>query len=59
MTGRIRIRALSRLLRLYNLTRDRNRRLTYREVMQEIGCCRSNAYNYLYTIDKLLASMLA
>ncbi|MCJ7631963.1 hypothetical protein MUP77_06160 [Candidatus Bathyarchaeota archaeon] len=59
MTGRIRIRTLSKLLGLYNLTRDRKRRLTYREVMQEIGCCRSNSYNYLYAIDKLVASMLA
>lgn len=55
----IRIKTLAKLLRLYNLTRDRNRRLTYKEVMQEIGCCSSNAYNYLYTIDRLLALVLA
>jgi hypothetical protein len=59
MTGVIRTKTLVKLLRLYNLTRDRNRRLTYREVMLEIGCCRSNAYNYLYTIDRLLALVLA
>jgi hypothetical protein len=59
MTGVIRTKTLVKLLKLYNLTRDRNRRLTYREVMQEIDCCKSNAYNYLYTIDKLLALDLA
>jgi hypothetical protein len=59
MTGKIRIGTLVKFLQLYTLSRDRNRRLTYREVMQEIGCCRSHAYNYLNAPDVLLASMLA
>ena len=59
MTGKIRIKTLVKLVGLYNLARTRNRRLTYKEIMQEIGCCRSNSYNYLYTLDDLLGAVLA
>jgi hypothetical protein len=59
MTGRIRIRTLVNFLRLYNLASEIHRRPTYREVMQEIGCCRSNSYNYLYALKILLPLMIA
>lgn len=54
MTGRIRIRTLVNFLRLYILASEIHRRPTYREVMHEIGCCRSNSYNYLYALDAIV-----
>ena len=44
--GKIRINTLVKFLRLCTLTKNRNRLLTVDEVIQEIHCCRSNAYNY-------------
>jgi len=57
--GKIRIKTLVKFLKLYNLTRDRNRILTVEEVMEAINCCKSNAYNYLKALDKLLSSLIA
>lgn len=58
-TGKIRIKTLVKFLRIYALARDRKRPLTYREVMQELNCSSSNAYNYLNALHRLLASMIA
>jgi hypothetical protein len=58
MTGKIRIKTLVKFFALYNLARDRNRRLTYREVMQEIHCCKSNAYNYINALDLLFSTQI-
>lgn len=57
--GKIRIKTLNKLLRLYNLARDVNRPLTIREAVEELRCSRSNAYNYLRALDRILATILA
>jgi hypothetical protein len=44
--GIVRIKTLNKFLRLCALSVDRNRILTIDEIVQEIHCCRSNAYNY-------------
>ena len=57
--GKIRIKTLNKFLDLFNLARDKNRILTVEEIMEEIDCCRSHAYNYLKALDKLLSSLIA
>jgi len=57
--GKIRIKTLVKFLKLYNLTRDRNRILTVEEVMEAINCCRGHSYNYLRALKKLFSSMIA
>lgn len=51
--GKIRIKTLVKLLRLYCLAIDRNRLLTVDEILQEIHCCRGHAYNYYRALKKL------
>jgi hypothetical protein len=51
--GKIRIKTLVKLLCLYSLAIDRNRLLTIDEIIQEIQCCRSNAYNYRKALEIL------
>lgn len=57
--GKIRIKTLVKFLRLCTIARDRNRPLVVQEVMLELNCCKSNAYNYVRALDKLFSSMLA
>jgi hypothetical protein len=45
--GKIRIRTLIKLLYLCEFTLRHNRLPTINEVMQEINCSKSHAYNYL------------
>jgi hypothetical protein len=59
MTGRIRIKTLVKFLNLVNLSRDRNRLLTAKEVATEIHCCKSHAYNYVRALKKLLYTIIA
>jgi len=58
-TGRIRIKTLKKFLALYNLARDKGRSLTAQEIVEEINCCKSHAYNYLRALDKLLLLMIS
>lgn len=51
--GKIRIKTLVKFLRLHVLAQERNRMLTVDEVIQEIHCCRSNAYNYHRALEQL------
>jgi hypothetical protein len=46
MPGIIRIKTLNKFLGLCALCMDDNRILTVDEIMNEIHCCRSHAYNY-------------
>jgi len=57
--GKIRIKTLTKLLRLYNIARGLNRPLTIREAVEELQGSRSNAYNYLRALDRILATILA
>jgi hypothetical protein len=51
--GRIRIKTLVKFLKLCDLTKERNRLLEICEVIQEIHCCESHAYNYQRALKKL------
>jgi hypothetical protein len=51
--GKIRIKTLVKFLGLCDLTIERNRILGVDEVIQEIHCCRSNAYNYYRALKVL------
>jgi hypothetical protein len=53
--AKVRHKTVLRFFRIYALAKERNRRLTYKEVMQELHCSRSCAYNYLSEINILLA----
>lgn len=57
--GKIRIKTLNKFLTLFNLARDKGRMLTIKEVMEINQCCKSNAYNYLRALKKLLSSTIA
>ena len=57
--GKIRVKTLLKFLTVFNSARDKNRILTVEEIMEEIHCCKSNAYNYLRALDKLLSSLIA
>ena len=57
--GKIRVKTLLKFLAVFNSARDRNRILTVEEIMEEIHCCKSHAYNYLKALDKLLSSLIA
>jgi len=52
--GKIRIKTLVKFLKLSTLAKERNRLLTIDEIIQEIHCCRSHAYNYRRALEKLL-----
>lgn len=52
--GQIRIKTLNKFLKLHSLAIERNRMLTIDEIIQEIHCCRSHAYNYRRALEKLL-----
>ena len=51
--GKIRIKTLVKFLKLYVLAQEKNRMLTVDEIIQEIKCCRSNAYNYHRALEQL------
>jgi hypothetical protein len=53
MPGIIRIKTLGKFLRLCTLCMDGNRVLTIDEIMCEIHCCRSHAYNYRRALVKM------
>jgi hypothetical protein len=53
LTGKIRIKTLVKLLWLYTVAIDGNRLLTIDEIIQELHCCRSNAYNYHKALEIL------
>jgi hypothetical protein len=53
--GKIRIKTIVKFLRLCFLAIERNRLLTIDEVIQEIYCCRSNAYNYRKALEILFS----
>ena len=57
--GKIRVKTLLKFLAVFNSSRDKNRILTVEEIMEEIHCCKSNAYNYLRALKKLLSSIIA
>jgi hypothetical protein len=56
--GRIRIKTLVKFLRLCSLAKERNRLLTIDEIIQELHCCRSHAYNYHRALEQLFPPTL-
>ena len=50
----VRIKSVAKFLRLYALSRERNRMLVIDEIIQEIHCCRSHAYNYRTALKQIL-----
>ena len=58
MVGRIRVKTLNKLLRLYNLERDTGRPLIALEIAAAINCSVGHAYNYMHALEVLRASML-
>jgi GR25 family glycosyltransferase involved in LPS biosynthesis len=59
LSGEIRIKTLKKFLNLVDAARDRKRSLEAQEISEEIGCCKSHAYNYKRALDLLLESMIA
>ena len=51
--GKIRVKTLQKFLMLCDIAEERNRMLYVDEVIQEIHCCRSHAYNYLKALKIL------
>jgi hypothetical protein len=56
--GKIRIKTLVQFLRLCGLVFQRNRFLTIDEIIQDVPCCRSHAYNYRRALETLFPPTL-
>ena len=54
MVGIIRIKTLIKALAVYHGSLDRNRILSVHEIVQELQCSKSNAYNYQRFLRMLL-----
>ena len=52
--GKVRIKTLVKFISLCALANERNRMLTIDEIIQEIHCCRSHAYNYYRALEEFL-----
>jgi hypothetical protein len=48
---KIRIKVLVKILTLYYISVMSNHKITIEEIMAELNCSRSNAYNYLRAVE--------